>query len=189
MCWSCPAEKASGWGPHHTTASPPHFSTYRLLDNGVRPQWKAADRWPWRPTSRSCSLCVASLPSHIHAVAFVPTTACEGSMPFLLFAFQQSNNLTWNSSNASPSFNLSSCIDVFSSFLSAKKWWDENGQIVTEIGFSHWQITRWFPNEVKMTEEKQRKAEMWMENLPALSWCIGLAGMCRFFASRFSTTS
>lgn len=82
------------------TLQAPPSPPFGLLDNCVLPLWKAADRWPWRPTSRSCSLSMTSLLSHIQAVAFIPTTACSGTVHFPPFLhFTSKNDPTRNLRN------------------------------------------------------------------------------------------
>lgn len=85
-CGPRPGWRVKGVYSHYMAPSlsfPP-----QLLDNCNLPQSASANRWPWRPTGRSCSLSMSSL-SQIHA-AFILCTVCGGAAVFCLHFIQLS---------------------------------------------------------------------------------------------------
>lgn len=88
---------APGCGPHPCRGGKGVYSHYMLpplplwlLDNCNLPQSDSANRWPWRPTGRSCSLSMSPL-SQIHT-AFILTTVCGGAVIFFLHFIQLHSN-------------------------------------------------------------------------------------------------
>lgn len=79
--------EAPGCGPHSCRRVKGVYSHYmvpslplRLRDNCNLPQSDSANRWPWRPTGRSCSLSMSSFFQIL--TAFILTTVCSGAVIF-----------------------------------------------------------------------------------------------------------
>ncbi len=85
--WMCCCE-APGCGPHPCRSVKGVYShcmlpslSLRLLDNCNLPQSDSANRWPRRPTGRSCSLSMS--PRSQICTAFILATVCSRAVIFL----------------------------------------------------------------------------------------------------------